>query len=119
MTAVSMTMPQLDRHECTIAGHPVPLQRQQADLLALLLVSAPDRWLDLDTIIEGIWPDPDLQPDGARNVVKVQICRLRRHGVPIDTRRICGRIPCKLNGWRIPVEARSPRAARLARKLAA
>jgi hypothetical protein len=99
---VSMTVPQLHRHECTIDGMAIPLSPHETDLLSLLLVSAPGEVVDRDTVIEAIWPDPDLQPLTALVAIRVYVAALRRIGIGIDTigfGRGCA-------GWRIPADCR-------------
>jgi DNA-binding response OmpR family regulator len=110
---VSMTVPQMRRHECTIDGTVVRLPPQVADLLALLLMRSPDDIVDRATIIEAIWPNPDLQPLTATIAIRVYVAALRRIGVPVET--IGHSKGCR--GWRIPVEARGSDAP--AQRLAA
>jgi hypothetical protein len=82
---VSMTLPQYARQECGVDGRPVHLTPHEADLLATLLVSPPDRLADYDLLIEALWPDADQQPLTAINIVHVLLVRLRRKGVTIHT----------------------------------
>jgi DNA-binding response OmpR family regulator len=109
--AVSMTWPQYRRHECTIDGVTVRLRPQQAELLSVLLVGSPVGFLHADALIEGVWPDPDREPDTAENCIAVYIGQLRRLGVTIEARFHCGRSVRQHNGYRIPVTARAADAA--------
>jgi DNA-binding response OmpR family regulator len=98
-----MTLPQYKRCECSINGRRQRLSPQETELLALLLVADPDQWTSTGTLIEALWPDPDLEPEWALKCVHVVAGRLRTtFGVPIVSRvgRACG-------GYRIPREARA------------
>lgn len=91
---IQMTLPQYLRHECTINGRMVPLRKSLADLLALMLVSGPDKFLSTQFLIEAMWPDPDFEPDWAETIVFRRIHELRMKGVQIERRYIFGyRIP--------------------------
>jgi DNA-binding response OmpR family regulator len=92
---VSMTLPQYRRRECSIV-HPLP--EQQLELLTLLLVSAPDRFVPRDTLIERLWSHAR-EPDDARGCIETYIHRLREIGVYVEND--WG------NGWRIPQEGRA------------
>lgn len=96
---VSMTMPQYRRGECSVNGRPRHLNRQCTELLALLLVSPPNRVVPYDVAVEGVWPDPDSQALTAVDVLHVIVTTLRHRGVRIDTE--WGR------GFVIPAECRS------------
>lgn len=97
---VGMTVPQYERRQCVIVRRMSP---KEAELLALLLVSHPDKRLELETVIETLWPDPWAQPDGASSYVSDCISHLRSLGIEIEG--------CKALGWRIPREARLQVAA--------
>lgn len=101
---VTMTVPQYRRRYCTLwsaspstptaagGGFRQRLDPQQAEVLALLLVARPDRWVTIDTIIDDLWPGDD--PLTADKIVQVRICQLRRFGVQIANARGFGyRIP--------------------------
>jgi DNA-binding winged helix-turn-helix (wHTH) protein len=107
---VSMTWAQFTRHECSLDGLAVRLEKREADLLAVLLVSPPDRFLSRGALIDALWPDPDDEPRNPTRCIYTWLCRLGRHGVAIE--RDFG------NGWRIPVDARA-RGVALATRLAA
>lgn len=81
---VSMTLPQLRRHECTIDGRVVKLRHTLAELLALLLVSGP-KFLSRDDLIEALWPNPDFEPEWAETIIHLRIHELRAHGVEIES----------------------------------
>lgn len=104
MNHIGMTVPQYRGHRCTINGRPVQLRPMMAELVALLLVSPPDRAADYETLVEALWPDPDLQPLAALNIIHVMVAKLRRQGVPIANE--WGR------GYFIPRTARGSRARR-------
>lgn len=115
---VSMTLPQYRRRECRSGGRVRRLEPQQAELLALLLVSPPDRYLNLDTAIDALWPAAAAQPLTAHNIVRVRICQLRRLGIAIEVRRVkrspgtIGTWHLSYAGWRIPPEGRACPAER-------
>src|SRR5688572_11456122 len=101
---ISMTLPQYRRGECTIDGHVVRMRRTCTELLAVLLVA--DRFLSHSELTEAVWPDPDFEPEFARNTIEQSILRLRRNGVVIE---------CQYSfGWRIPRDAREAEPQRLA-----
>lgn len=52
--------------------------RGQAAMLLLALCGKPERYISVwDHIAECLWPDVETMPDGWREVIDVQICRLR------------------------------------------
>ena len=102
MSLVAMRYAQSLRNECTIDGRSVRLMPKPTQVLELLLLTPPDRFVTKDDLVEWLWPDPDLQPLGAWNCIQVFLVRLRRAGVPVE-----GEWPARgCLGWRIPVEAR-------------
>jgi hypothetical protein len=63
-------------------------------VLEALLLARPDRALQMNELIERVWPDPAVEPETASWVVKRYLSDLRRLGVPIETVRGFGyRIP--------------------------
>lgn len=90
---VSMTLPQLQQRKCTIS-----LRRPESDLLALLLVSPPERFVPMELMIGALWPNPDDEPEYAEDNVGQHIYNLRKVGIVIEN--YWGR------GWRIPASAR-------------
>jgi hypothetical protein len=118
--AVSMIYPQqYERCECSLSSPGLPfgqvrrLPKQQTELLALLLTSSPNVFVDMDTIIEALW-EPDDQPLDARRHVRVLIWRLRHNaGVLIEGRTenagwcSSGRFVRQLAGYRVPIEGRA------------
>jgi DNA-binding response OmpR family regulator len=110
---ISMTWPQSLRHEATIDGRRVHFPPGQCALLEVLLLNPPWRFVEGDEMIEAIWPDPDLQPLGARGVVSVYACHLRRAGVPIEDRNPFGCGRGRFAAYRVPASARgeTPRQA--------
>lgn len=105
--SVSMTVPQLRRHECRIGGLTVRLQPALADFLALLLVSHPNRCLSRRELIEAMWPDAEREPETALEIVRVYVSTLRRLGITVEC--------CTSFGYRIPAEARGlPQPMRMA-----
>jgi DNA-binding phage protein len=99
---ITMSVPQYRRSECSVDGRPVHLFPQSAELVALLLVSPPDRCVPYDLIIEAVWPDPDSQALTAVHVLHVMVTKLRHRGVHIFTE--WGR------GLFLPAECRGERA---------
>jgi DNA-binding response OmpR family regulator len=98
---ISMTAPQLRRHECSIDGRVVHLRQTLADLLALLLVNGPDKYMPKEALIEMLWPNPDFEPDWAEAILFRRIHELRNRGVQIES--------CYRFGYRIPRWAREQR----------
>jgi DNA-binding response OmpR family regulator len=96
---VSMTLPQYYRRQCLVDGRVVRLTPSQTELIALLLASDPEFTFDIPSLIEALWPDPDLQPLTASEIIPVQISKLRAQGIRIKNE--WGR------GFRIPKEARA------------
>jgi DNA-binding response OmpR family regulator len=103
---ISMTVPQYRRRECTLDGRAVSLSWLETELLALLLVTDPERALGKSDIIEALYPNPDLEPEWADNLVYRYVNKLRRHGVPIETEWGFG--------WRISRRIREVEPMRLA-----
>jgi DNA-binding SARP family transcriptional activator len=93
-----MTLPQALRCEALCDDVIVRFSPMCHELLTLLLLSSPKRLLTLTTIVEVLWPDPDIQPLGATNRIHKCMMQLRRAGVDIEGQH--GR------GWRIPESAR-------------
>lgn len=53
--------------------------RGQVAMLLLALCGKPERYISLwDDLAICLWPEPDDMPDGWREVIDVQICRLRK-----------------------------------------
>lgn len=65
-----------------IGGQGVVLTRHEAVILHLLLKHSP-RVVSYERIIQNVYPDPDDEPDNARNVVDVHLWRLAKklHGI--------------------------------------
>lgn len=103
---ICMTLPQYRRHECTIDGRLVHLCPQATELLATMLVSGPDRFLNADMLVQALWPDPDLEPNWAEVMIWRYVLWLRRAGIPIEN--------AYSFGWRIPRHAREAQPERLA-----
>lgn len=97
-----MTVPQYRRRECSIDGRTVHLCPAMCELLSVMLVSGPDRFLGSSVLIEALWPNPDLEPDYAESMIWRYILRLRREGVVIEN--------AYNFGWRIPRWARGDAA---------
>jgi hypothetical protein len=115
---IAMTLPQLRRHQCSVDGRTVQLTPAQANLVALLLVSHPDCWVDRETVVAALWPNPDRMPDRHYDVLKVHVCHVRRAGIPVEARFGRGRSSGPMgmfNGWRI---GRAARAATTQRRAA-
>ena len=87
---ISMTLPQLHRHQCSIDGRVVQLRQTLAEMLAILLVAGPDKFISSSDLIEATWPDPDF----AETILWRRIHELRQAGVHIENRYYYGyRIP--------------------------
>jgi hypothetical protein len=105
---VSMTLPQYAANECGVDGEAVLLSPQQAELLALLLVSPPDRPCAYETIAAALWPDPDRLPLGWRKQVQVLVMALRDIGIAIERAG-----PSGTTGYLVPAAARGGPLARV------
>jgi len=81
---ISMTLPQSKRREVSVNGRTVTLSPNEHKLVELLLLRG-DALTSLGGAIEYIWPNPDLEPEWAFNIVTVLIYRTRKKGVPIET----------------------------------
>jgi DNA-binding response OmpR family regulator len=92
------------------------MPRREHRLLSLLLETP--RALSRSDLISGIWPDPDLEPDYAKDTLEVYLVRLRKRlraiGYRINGRAAC---PRSFDGWnmhrleRIPADAQTERLA--------
>lgn len=80
-----MSWPQYKRGEATIDGHVVVMTRRVTDLLLLILLrrNIPTTY---DQAIEWLWPDPDFEPESAYTLISKMLAKLRKLGIPIDTR---------------------------------
>ena len=83
-----MTVPMMRRREVEVGGRAIRLTRAETELVATLLAVRP-RPLTVPQLADLIHRD---DPDGGplHNTVAVQICRLRRRGIPILNRRGLG-----------------------------
>lgn len=99
-----MTHPEYLRQQCMVDGERKRLTPMETELVALLLVSPPDRTIEYGTLIEALWPNPDDQPLWAPNILTILKYRLRRKGITIVT--VWGR------GFTIPEDARGGRPVR-------
>lgn len=75
---ISMTWPQLRRNEFTLRGRPVRLEPQTMKVFAVLYMNL-GRVVRVEDLIEGVWPNPELEPDYSTNVIYQKIHNLRRH----------------------------------------
>jgi DNA-binding winged helix-turn-helix (wHTH) protein len=68
----------LDENHRTLAegGKVVRLTAKECRLL-VRLAQAKGKVVDWDRVISGIWPDPDLEPENARNVIHVLRWRIQ------------------------------------------
>lgn len=73
---IRMTWPQYLRKECSVGDFKVHLAPQQAEILAIMLMRYPLP-TDIVTMVEALWPDPDLQPEQWFNEVRQVIHQLR------------------------------------------
>lgn len=109
MSAVSMTYPQMRRRECAVGDRIVKLMPVTSNLLTLLLMTGPDRFVSSDEIIDELWPNPNTQPEFIWNNVYRHVSILRRAGIAVEH--------FYRWGYRIPRAARGSQPAAL--KLAA
>lgn len=101
-----MTWPEYLDGCCLIDGRPTRLREREAELLSILLISHPDRFLCREAFIGAIWPNPDDEPESSEGCyLSVYMTRLRRRGVVIEN-RYHNLGPTDYGGWRIPREAR-------------
>lgn len=75
------------RNEVDVGGLIVRLSPLEAEVLSTIIMRP---LTSRAQIIEAVWPDPDLEPDSAHNMVSVTISRLRRKGVPVACRHGLG-----------------------------
>lgn len=101
-----MTWPEYLAGCCRIGGRLTRLTFREADVLLALLLSHPDRPTSRFRLIECVWPNAEKQPIDATHVITIEVMRLRRLGVTIETRNRFG--------YRIPREARGREAMKLA-----
>lgn len=82
---ISMTYPQLLRNECTIDGSVIKMTPIMCRVLERLLLKRNTlvRW---DEVIEAAYPNPDEEPESARDSIKVTISRHRALRIGIETR---------------------------------
>jgi DNA-binding response OmpR family regulator len=68
------------------------LTRQQTTILATV-TAAQGRTVPRDTVIGALYPDPNNEPEAAGDVLKVQLCRLRKklRGSGVEIRTVYGR----------------------------
>jgi DNA-binding response OmpR family regulator len=78
-----MSLPQYARHEVSLDGRAVHLSPLETEMVATLLVASP-YGVSYETLIECMWPDPDLSPLTIKTCVSVHVARLRNKGVPIE-----------------------------------
>lgn len=73
---IRMTWPQYLRGECQVGEFRVHLFPQEAEVMLALLLRYP-REVDIKTLIEMVWPDPDTQPLAASQGIRDLIRRVR------------------------------------------
>jgi hypothetical protein len=95
---ISMTWPQYQRRQCSVDGARVALEGTWADVLFALLVNDPGKFMCMSSLIEAVYPDPDLEPDYAANVIFVAFYELRKLGIALENNWGVG--------WRIPASER-------------
>lgn len=78
---VSMTYPQLLRHECTVGGLKVKLAPLEVRFLMVLLMQSPAYYLTVDQLMDAVYGDEEDPPE--EKVVQVYILKLRQKGIPI------------------------------------
>ena len=101
---IQITFPMMERGECKIEGRTVRFRPGEYEVLLILLLGHPDRYLTVWQIVELAWPNADLQPDAATDIVQKYISDMRAYAAPIETRWGYG--------YRIPPECRSLYTAR-------
>lgn len=98
---VSMTWPEYQHNLCWFEGRLIRLQPRCADLLLILLMNR-GRTMSKGQLVEGMWPDPDEEPEWAENAINVRF-RLLRQLMPgliltVGTMHSKGAL-----GWLIPI----------------
>lgn len=78
---IRMTWPQYRRQEIEVRGQVIRLSKSQAEIAFALLVRP--GVVSFNDLIEAVWPDPDFEPDYARNILSIQIHKMRRKGIPV------------------------------------
>ncbi len=73
---ITMTWPQYLRGECQVGEFAVHLFPQEAEVMLALLLRYPGE-VDIKTLIEMVWPDPEAQPLAAADGIRHLICRIR------------------------------------------
>lgn len=98
MMRISMTYPQLRRREVSVDDELIHLTPMETDVVMVMLLRPPGYLVSKAELTEVLWPDPEAQPITAIRVIYMMIMRLRRKGVPIESR---------MNwGYAIPAAAR-------------
>lgn len=73
---IRMTWPQYLRGECQVGEFAVHLYPQEAEVMLALLLRYPGE-VDIKTLTEMVWPDPDEQPLAAAQGIRDLVRRLR------------------------------------------
>lgn len=82
---ISMTYPQLLRNECTMDGSVIQMTPIMCRVLERLLLRR-NTLVPWDEVIEAAYPNPDEEPESARDCIKVIISRHRALRIAIETR---------------------------------
>lgn len=83
MKLIRMTIPMARRQEVEINGEVVRITRRRAHLLLEVLLIRGHKWSSVNDLIEAIWPNPDFEPDYAKNAIQQHIMSLRDLGIEI------------------------------------
>lgn len=97
MTKISMTWPQYLRSCCSFEGRELHFQPRHTEVLLMLLLAKPE-FVSRSGMIERLYPDPDLEPDYAEEIIKKSIHFLRRQLGKGSIETQYG------NGWRLAPE---------------
>lgn len=107
-----MSWPQYLRRECAADGRTVHLSPAEFRLVVAMLLADPRRFLEQTELVVELWPNGDTQPLAPKVALAIIIHRLRRLGVPIESRANRG---CAHQGYRIsPSDRGRPSSERLA-----
>jgi DNA-binding winged helix-turn-helix (wHTH) protein len=103
---ISVFTPELDYLGCQINGERIRLSPMQHRLLVILLLQHPDKYINMENLIERLWENPDNHIELPENNIRNHLMMLRKIGIPIVRAENYGL------GYRIPREARGPKLKR-------
>ena len=83
---ISMTWPQYERKDCSFRGQVIRLTTTECEIVSTLLMRR-GQAVPYEDIIGALWPNPDLEPDYAYNIIMQYRRKL--------TRKLPGVIECR------------------------